>query len=440
MNRKVWIKTFGCQMNYHDSERIMFFLREIGLVATNDKTQADLILFNTCAVRALANQKFYSQLGETKKLCQLNKQLKIGILGCVSQIEGQQLLAKHSHLNFALGTDAIDQIVEVIHRLDAGEDKIFLNAFDKSSNYSIETRITHANPSAFVNIIKGCNNFCSYCIVPYTRGRESSRRLSEIVNDVTKLVECQGIQEVTLLGQNVNSFGKERGESLAQLIGELDKIDGLKLIRYTTSHPYDLSDELIEMHKIAKKLANHVHLPVQSGSDSVLQRMNRKYTINHFLQRMKKLQEANPEIVISSDIIVGFPNESEREFQETLDFLTRAQFDFIYSYRFSPRAGTVAAKMDDVLSDKIRRQRLVELQQHQMKLQEANRAKLVGKVLTVLVSGSNVKDGVHKWQGRSTCNRIVHFSQEGDYKWSWVNVQITSATALSLQGKLLSLA
>ena len=291
--RKVWLKTFGCQMNYHDSERILSHLKKLNFSPASEVQEADLVLFNTCAVRELANNKFYSQLGEIKHLKKVKgENLVVGVGGCVAQTEGKDLVKKFKHLDFAFGPDTIDTINDMVFRTYAGDNKFTVNTWDRSSDFSIETKINHGTPQAFVNIIKGCDKYCTYCIVPYTRGRERSRKKDEIVEDVRRLVKYQGVQEVTLLGQNVNSFGKENGETLAQLLMELDKIEGLELIRYTTSHPYDVSDELIAAHGSAKKLSKHLHLPVQSGSNTVLQRMNREYTKEHFLGLMEKLRAA----------------------------------------------------------------------------------------------------------------------------------------------------
>jgi tRNA-2-methylthio-N6-dimethylallyladenosine synthase len=293
---------------------------------------------------------------------------------------------------------------------------------------------------AFVNIIKGCDKFCSYCIVPFTRGREKSRRLEEVVKDVSRLVEHSGIQEVMLLGQNVNSYGKDNEESLGQLIMELEKIPGLVRLRYTTSHPYDVTDDLVEAHANSKKLANHLHLPVQSGSNTVLQRMLREYTVEHYLTLLAKMRKANPEMIISSDIIAGFPNETEEEHQATLKLLDDAQFDFIYSYAFSPRKGTKAAKMNDALNDDIRGRRLREIQEKQLKIQEKIRQGMIGKTYRILVEEKGLNKGVTKWTGRTSCYRLVHFepeTAEQDYQWHWVDVEIISATALSTQGKII---
>ncbi len=437
--RKVWMKTFGCQMNYHDSDRMVAHLSKLNYSQTEELEDADLVLFNTCAVRDLANNKFYSQLGELKHLKKKKgSDLIIGVGGCVAQTEGKDLVKKYKHLNFAFGPDTIDSINDMVFRTLAGDDKFAINSWDRSSDFSIETKINHGTPQAFVNIIKGCDKYCTYCIVPYTRGRERSRKKDEIVQDVKRLVEYQGVQEVMLLGQNVNSFGKQNGESLAELIYDLDQINGLEILRYTTSHPYDVSDELIAAHGSSKKLSKHLHLPVQSGSDTVLQRMNREYTKEHYLGLLEKLRIAQPEIVISSDIICGFVNETDEEHQETIDLLNRAQFDFIYSYVYSERSKTRAAKMDDFLTKEIRKARLHEVQAHQLKIQEKLRATMVGKTYRVLVEGSNNMKGETKWKGRTNCNRIIHFKPqtEDNLKWHWVDVKCTSTTALSCQGEL----
>lgn len=451
--RKIWMKTYGCQMNYHDSERILSHLEQLNFTKTDDQKDADLLIFNTCAVRDLANQKFYSHLGETKRLkipsnkpgeadIVLKKDVIVAAGGCIAQTEGKDLVKKYAQLDFAFGTDVIDNIAEMVYRAYAGDRKFSVTSWDRSENYSIETKVTHGSPQGFVNIIKGCDKFCSYCIVPFTRGREKSRRMNEIVNDVARLVTYNGIQEVTLLGQNVNSFGKDNGESLAELIMELEKIDGLELIRYTTSHPYDISDELIEVHGKSKKLGNHLHLPVQSGSNTVLQRMLRQYTIEHYLERLAKLREANPNIVISTDIIAGFPNETEEEHRKTLELLDKAQYDFIYSYQYSSRKGTKASRMTDILTDDIRGRRLREIQLHQLDIQANVRADMVGKTYRVLVEEFGMMGGVKKWKGRTSCFRIVHFeptNAEENLQWHWVDVKVTSATALSCQGEIVQI-
>ena len=437
--RKVWMKTYGCQMNYHDSERILSHLEKLNFTATDDQDDADLVLFNTCAVRDTANQKFYSHLGETKPL--KKKDVIVAAGGCIAQADGKELVKKYKHLDFAFGTDVIDNIGEMVYRAYAGDKNFSVTTWDRSDNYSIETKITHGSPQAYVNIIKGCDKFCSYCIVPFTRGREKSRRLDEIVQDVAKLVKYSGIQEVTLLGQNVNSFGKDSGESLAQLLHELEKIEGLQMIRYTTSHPYDVSDELVAAHGTLKKLANHLHLPVQSGSNTVLQRMLREYTVEHYLNLIAKMRAANPNMVITTDIIAGFPNETEEEHQETLALLREAKFDFIFAYSYSTRKGTKSARMTDVLTDDIRGKRLREIMALQEGIQENSRKSMEGRTFRLLVTEKGSFQGRPQWTGRTSCNRLVHFfAPEGgeDMHWHWVDVKIDSATAYASKGEFIA--
>lgn len=442
--RKVWFKTYGCQMNYHDSERMMHHLSNVNFTKTDEQSEADLVVFNTCSVRDLANQKFYSHVGETKKLrLRKEKEVKIAVAGCIAQTEGAELLKKYPQIDFTFGTDVIDNVAEMVFRSFAGDDRFSINTWDKSSDYSIETKVTHDNPQAFINIMKGCDKFCSYCIVPFTRGREKSRRIAEIKKDIERLVEASGVQEVMLLGQNVNSFGKENAESFADLIISLEDIKGLELVRYTTSHPYDVTPELIKVHQFSKKLAPHLHLPIQSGSNTVLKRMLRQYSVEHYLDLIHQLKAANPHMVITSDIIAGFPNETESEHADTLQLLRLANFDSIYSYAFSVRRGTKAARMQDVLTDDIRGKRLREIQLLQLSLQEISRKEMVGKIFKIFVDGQSDMKGIKKWKGRTACNRLVHFmhsSPENDsLVWNWVDVKITSATALSCQGELVHL-
>jgi tRNA-2-methylthio-N6-dimethylallyladenosine synthase len=439
--RKVWMKTFGCQMNYHDSERILSHLHDLNFSATSDLEEADLVLFNTCAVRDLANQKFYSQLGEMKHAKKKKNALVVGVGGCVAQTEGRDLVKKYKHLDFAFGPDTIDMINDMVYRTYAGDSKFTVNSWDRSEDFSIETKITHGSPQAFVNIIKGCNKYCTYCIVPYTRGKERSRKTLEVVQDVKRLVEYSGIQEVTLLGQNVNSFGHDNQESFANLLWQLDQIDGLELLRYTTSHPYDVSDELIEVHGQSKKLSRHLHLPVQSGSATVLERMHREYTPEHYLGLLEKLRKAKPDIVLSTDIIVGFVNETDLEFEDTIKLLDAAQFDFIYSYMYSKRNKTRASTMTDHLSDEIRKARLHQVQAHQLRIQEKIRKTMEGHTFKVLIDGFGMMGGVKKWKGRTNCNRIIHFRPSHDdenYQWHWAEVKVIEASALSAQGELVA--
>ncbi|MBF0360744.1 MAG: tRNA (N6-isopentenyl adenosine(37)-C2)-methylthiotransferase MiaB [Oligoflexia bacterium] len=452
--KKVFLKTYGCQMNEHDSERMLANLKEIDFISTNIKEEADLVLFNTCAIRDHANAKFYSHIGEIRALKLKRPSTIIAVGGCISQVEGEELLKRYPHIDIAFGPDNLHKITEMVLAVshqNKKRQKIFDNSFDTSSTYSIkDTKFVHGNPKAYVTIMKGCDNYCSYCIVPYTRGREKSRPMMEVVDDVKRLVEFHGIDEVMLLGQNVNSFGrkenkenKDSSENFVSLLRKLEMISGLKLLRYTSSHPRDVSDELICFHGESKKLADHLHLPVQSGSNVVLEQMNRGYSVEHYLGLLEKLKKANPRLKISSDIIVGYPGESEEEYQKTLNFLQQTQFDFIYSYAFSPRPGTKAFDLPQSksISREEKSKRLHHLQLQQLSIQEHVRREMIGEVERVLVDGRNKRNDADSlmWRGRASNLRIVHFNpreedRDFDFKWKWVEVKITSSTALSSKG------
>ena len=432
---KVWIKTFGCQMNYHDTERVLAILAEHNFQETTRLEQADLILFNTCAIRQLANQKFYSQLGALAALKRERPEILIGALGCVAQKEGRHLLKQFKTLDFVLGPDQIDQIGDLVANWKA-QPTPWCCDFDRAESFSLQTKRYHHGPQAFVTIIKGCNNFCTYCIVPFTRGREKSRSPDEIFADVTALVK-DGVQEINLLGQNVNAYGKEWNCSLAALIKRLAAIDGLRLIRYTTGHPEDFSDELIALHASCPKLAKHIHLPVQSGSNYILQQMHRKHSREMYLALATKLRQQAPAIVLTTDLIVGFPGEREEDFAATLDLVEQVRFDALYAYKFSPRPGTPAAKMANQIPDKVKKERLALLQHVQYQIQDQIRQGLKGTTLVLLVEGPSQK---HHWMGRSSGNRVVHFNcpatMNYDLQWHWVEVQIERATAFALYGTL----
>ncbi|MBF0206012.1 MAG: tRNA (N6-isopentenyl adenosine(37)-C2)-methylthiotransferase MiaB [Oligoflexia bacterium] len=465
--KKVYLRTYGCQMNLHDSERLLSLLAEINYDRCDRGEDADLILFNTCAIRDHANSKFYSHLGEIKRIKLANPQLLVGVGGCIGELEGAKLLAKFKYLDFVFSPDTLEKIPQIISTFEKKERSsapvLLSNQCSLQEKFSFkDTKIVNKGPRAFVAIMKGCNNFCSYCVVPYTRGRERSRPLMEVFDDVLRLVEVEGVQEVTLLGQNVNSYSPDdvnnthnvcdvrdvrNVQVFVDLLRKLEEIDGLRIIRYTTSHPRDMSDELIQWHGSSNKLSKHLHLPVQSGSNNILAKMNRGYTIEHYLRLLEKLRTYQKEIVISSDMICGYPNETEDEHISNLTLLDLAQFDFIYSYAFSPRPGTAAALIVDHLSDEIRSQRLRELQLKQLAIQEKIRSKMVGKKYLVLVDGVDKRQ--QKLKGRTNCMRIVHFTPETEipfggasqlqrYLWKWVEVEVSSSTAISAQAHLLS--
>lgn len=469
--RSFHIRTFGCQMNVADTEKMSALLGDLGLTSVDSPEDADLILINGCSVREKAVHKAISTLGTYQKLS--SRKRLVGVGGCVGQLEKDGLFERAPHLDFVFGPDAIDQLPEIVDRVRRGERKVIYTDFDRSRDYSTETRVLGAQAQAFVNIMKGCDKYCTYCIVPFTRGREKSRRIDEVVADVERLV-AQGVREVTLLGQNVNSFGKgnpattEReprelhnaigkvgpragDENFPQLLRALDqapKAAALKRIRFTSSHPLDFSDELIECYAPPERggvarLAPHLHLPVQSGSNRVLQKMGRHHQIEAYIAQMDLLRSLNPEVGLSTDLIVGFPTETEEDFQATLALLDRVQYDSVFAFAYSPRPGTRAAQLDDDVPDAVKNRRLNDLLAHQLGISERrNRAKIGGR-LELLVEGESKNQklaprGLSMWMGRSGCGRVVNFaagptrSLVGQLVW----VTVTSATGLALVGEL----
>jgi len=489
--KKYFIKTFGCQMNVADSDRMAALLAEGGMKPADRAEDASLIIINGCTVREKAVHKALSTLG-TYNLIEAQPGARkpiIGVGGCVGQLEKKDLFKRAPYLDFVFGTDTIDNLPELVHRVESGERHVVYADFDKSMDYSTETKVQAARAQAFVNISKGCDKFCTYCIVPFTRGREKSRTIDEVVDDIARLV-ASGVREVTLLGQNVNSFGKgnpndkkREPQELHNVIGKvgprageenfpqlLRAIDSdprcatLKRIRFTSSHPLDFSDELIECYASASqggvaRLAAHLHLPVQSGSNRVLQKMGRHHQIEHYISQMDRLREVCPDVGLSTDLIVGFPTETEEEFQETMKLLDRVQFDNIYAFAYSPRPGTRAAKLPDDVQDEVKKRRLNELLQHQLEIAKNRYASRVGKVMEILVEGEaknqkllapqpqsgvdgagvSAPEGQRVWTGRTTCNRVVNFAADAKRNLigRFLDVRITGSTSLSLQGELI---
>jgi tRNA-2-methylthio-N6-dimethylallyladenosine synthase len=440
--KKFFIKTFGCQMNVADTERMSVLLAAMGASPTENQDEADIVILNGCEVREKAVNKALSKLGTLKESKKQKNQI-IGIGGCVGQLEGAKLFKNNHHLDFVFGTDQIDKLPILIEEVLNGNNHIVLNDFDKDRTYTTDTFIYQKSASAFVNIMKGCDKFCSYCIVPFTRGREKSRKIKEIVNDVQRLV-LMGVKEVTLLGQNVNSFGKGNNETFPELLYALDEIKGLKRIRYTSSHPLDFTDELIECYGKVKSLAAHLHLPVQSGSNRILQKMHRHYKIEKYIEQIEKWKARCPHGGLTTDMIVGFPTETDEDFKQTMDLIERIRYDMIYAFAYSPRPGTKAARMTDDVPDSVKNERLVTLQKRAVEIANEINQKLIGKTMEILVEGKTktLKKDAHKgdimWTGRTECNKVVNFEYKGarDIKGQFLNVEIISATGLSLTGKI----
>jgi tRNA-2-methylthio-N6-dimethylallyladenosine synthase len=423
----VYINTMGCQMNVYDSDQIRRRLAPVGYDSTNDLEQADIIIVNTCTIREKAEQKAFSFLGRLAPLKARKPDLIVGIGGCVAQQEGKRILKRMPQVDLVFGTHAIGRLPKLIRRISETRCRLVdieiaetIGPDDFALNPCPKTDI-----SAFITIMRGCDNYCTYCIVPYVRGRESSRSPEDILNEIRHLVD-QGVREVTLLGQNVNSYGKKESYgSFAQLLEQIAGIDELQRIRFTTSHPKDLSMALIDGFKNLDKLCNHIHLPVQSGSEAVLKRMNRRYTPEQYLEKVGRLRAICPDIAITSDIIVGFPGESEEDFEATLSLIREVKFDGLFAFGYSDRPNAPATKFSDKIADSLKKERLQRVLNCQSDFTLARHQAMVGTVQEILVDGrskhrndaiaGNGTDGQFsraQWSGRTTTNKIVHFLQE----------------------------
>ena len=427
--KKVYIKTFGCQMNFHDSERLLGLLGAQGYSPVDDPRDADLIIFNTCSIREKAEQKFFSQLGRTKHVKRRNPLVKIGVAGCIAQQRGEELLSRAPYVDFVLGPQNISRVGEAISR----ERSVLTEENEELHTLDIPA-FRKRGVSAWVNIMYGCNNFCSYCIVPYTRGRERSRPADSIVSEIRALVS-QGYKEVTLLGQNVNSYRSET--DFVGLLRMVNEIEGLERIRFVTSHPKDLGRGLINAIRELDKVCEHIHLPLQSGSDRILRLMNRRYTLQDYKEKVELLRDTVPGIAITTDIIAGFPTETEEDHQATIRALQEIQFDGIFAFKFSPRPQTRAAGMDGQVPEDIRLERLNEILNLQDRITEARNLLFKGSVEEVLVEGASEKDR-SMYTGRTRTNKIVNFSSPGDLlPGEIVHVKITSPHRHSLDGILI---
>jgi tRNA-2-methylthio-N6-dimethylallyladenosine synthase len=437
--KKLFIQTYGCQMNRYDSERIAQVMGRLDYTTTDQVDSADLILLNTCSVRDKAEQKVYSALGSLKHVKEQRKDVIIGVGGCVAQQEGENLLKRVPHLDLVFGTHNIHKLPEMVEEVQALSNRPIETSFYRDSSYMEDPygRTQVHGAQAFVTIMQGCNKVCSFCIVPHVRGREISRSSRNILREIESLTR-QGVKEVMLLGQNVNSYGKfSKGElSFPELLERVNEIEGLARIRFTTSHPQDLSPELIEAYAGLDKLCEHLHLPVQSGADSVLNRMRRGYAKASYLDRITRLRESCPEVALSTDIIVGFPGETEAEFEQTLVLINQVQYDELFSFTYSPRPQTVSAKIykDDV-PEETKKERLKRLQSLQQKISlKKNREKL-GRIEEILVEGpAKLRHG--QMMGRTRSNRIVNFAGSENLVGTLAFVRITGATANSLLGEL----
>lgn len=429
--------TYGCQMNFSDAERMEGELSKLGYVSTEDMAKADLIMINTCCVRETAEDKVYGKIGEIKALKREKPDLILGITGCMAQKEGERLIKRAPHIDFVLGTNKIHEVVATVKKLEESQVKHVVDTEINEAEMPEDISIHRKTPlSAWVPIMYGCNNFCTYCIVPYVRGRERSRLPEEIIDEVREAVK-QGYREVTLLGQNVNSYGKDHQKAtFAELLSMVDRVDGIERIRYMTSHPKDLSDEVIDVIKNSQHICNHFHLPVQYGSNKILKAMNRVYTVESYKDLVRKIRAAVPDASITTDLIVGFPGETEEDFQELLQFLEDIRYDQAYTFIYSKRSGTPAAEMKNQVNDDVKHERLNRLMELQNKISLEKNVALKDRTVQVMVEGPSANDD-KVWSGRTTTNKLVLWPYQGsEQPGDFVNVRICQPQTWVLKGEL----
>jgi tRNA-2-methylthio-N6-dimethylallyladenosine synthase len=431
MTKLAYIQTFGCQMNVHDSEKIVTKLLDQGYDITSDINATDLVLFNTCSIRQKAEQKFYSELGKVKLIKRKKPQLKIAVAGCIAQQEGRAFKKKRPFVDIILGTQNIDQLSGLLEKNGIAIDqKDDISALELTAERQDKVK-------AFVNIMFGCNNYCSYCVVPYTRGRERSRSCHSILSEIQKLGES-GYKEITLLGQNVNSYKSDC--SFSELLRLIHQVSGIERIRFVTSHPKDLNTELIDTMAQLHKVCNHIHLPLQSGSNRVINAMNRSYTYEQFKDKTIKLRETIPGIAITSDIIAGFPGETDFDHSQTITALKELQFDGIYAFKYSIRPQTKASTMQGHIDEDIKVQRLKEILEVQELTTGKINKRLEGIIVKVMVEGKS-ETNIDRWAGRTTSNKIVNFDQASMFKLTagmFVDIKIIQGFRHSLDGEIVS--
>ncbi len=438
MGDKLYIKTFGCQMNEYDSSKMFEILEESHhLGRTEDPEQADVLLINTCSVREKAQEKLFSQLGMWQKLKQAKPELIIGVGGCVASQEGAAILSRAPYVDIVFGPQTLHRLPELLTRVQSTGRPVIDISFPEIEKFDRLPETKAQGPTAFVSIMEGCSKYCSFCVVPYTRGEEFSRPFDEVITEIVELAE-QGVREVTLLGQNVNAYRGPRNDGsiadLGLLIRYVAAIDGIGRIRFTTSHPAEFSEPLIEAFSAVPELVNHLHLPVQSGSDRILSLMKRGYTVREYKSKIRRLRATRPEISISSDFIVGFPGETEADFAATLDLIHDIGFDQSFSFIYSKRPGTPAASMPDDSPQEVKKGRLAILQSRLEQQAAAISRAMVGGIERVLVEGPSRKDPTELC-GRTENNRVVNFYGRRELIGQFVEVRITEALPHSLRGE-----
>jgi tRNA-2-methylthio-N6-dimethylallyladenosine synthase len=435
--RTFYIETFGCQMNAHDSEKVVGTLMSKGYTEVAEPLAADLVLYNTCSIRDKAEQKVYARLNDWKKD---GKGKVFGVLGCVAQQEGEAIFERAPHVNLVVGSASYAKLPELLVQIEHGGKRVTGLEFDAEDAF--ETPMTRRdNPyKAYITIIEGCDKSCAYCVVPFTRGPERSRTADSVLEEARALAE-KGYSEIMLLGQNVNSYRdpSPRGWNFAQLLRAVGEVDGIRRVRFTTSHPRDFGKDIVDAIDAGPALCNHVHLPVQSGSTNVLAGMQRQYTREEYLRRIEWMQNARREIAITTDIIVGFPGETERDFEETLTLLDRAEYDAMFSFKYSKRPNTPALRLEDHMAEEEKGRRLTILQEKQRQIQIRRNAAYVGRREEVLVEGFNKATG--QWIGRTAQNKTLNFIAPGVERalaGEYMDVLVTRAGPNSLAGDLIA--
>ncbi len=440
MTKKLFIRTFGCQMNEYDSDKMADVLHAAeGVVKTDNPEEADIILFNTCSVREKAQEKVFHDLGRVKHLKQQNPNLVIGVGGCVASQEGEAIVARAPYVDIVFGPQTLHRLPQLIaERKEKGKAAVDVS-FPEIEKFDAMPPAEVKGATAFVSIMEGCSKFCTFCIVPYTRGGEVSRPFNDVLTEVADLA-AHGVKEVTLLGQNVNAYrgdmeGTDEKADLAMLIEYIAEVPGIERIRYTTSHPREMSQRLIDTYAKVPKLVSHLHLPVQAGSDRVLAAMKRGYTTLEYKSIVRKLRAARPDISMSTDFIVGFPGETDEDFEKTMKLIDDVEFDASFSFIYSPRPGTPALELDDNTPADVKSARLSRLQKRIDELAQAVSRSMVGTVQRVLVEGTSKKDA-NELAGRTDNNRIVNFAGNPRLINTFVEVSITEALPHSLRGEI----
>lgn len=436
--KKLYIKTYGCQMNVYDSERMAEAMGGQGYVQTDKPDDADMILLNTCHIREKAAEKVYSELGRFRGLKEANPELKLGVAGCVAQAEGEEIMRRQPMVDLVVGPQSYHRLPELEAKARAGEKALDTDFPEEDKFEHLKSRPkAQRGPTAFLTVQEGCDKFCAFCVVPYTRGAEVSRPVDRVLTEARDLVE-RGVREITLLGQNVNAYHGAGADadpwSLAQLIWALDKVDGLERIRFTTSHPNDMDDALIAAHGECAKLMPYLHLPVQSGSDKILKRMNRSHTAESYLRLIERIRAARPDILMSGDFIVGFPEETEEDFQATMDLIEEVNYGYAYSFKYSTRPGTPAAERPQVDTAEAD-DRLQRLQGLITRQQRAVQDAMVGREVSVLFEKPGRLDG--QMVGKSEYLHAVHVQDAPFARGEIAKVRITESGANSLAGAVI---